>query len=86
MTYLYHLQTIAQDVGTSLLIHNQRMNGDGANLNASWLRKGRNKPGGADKRCFPAFQNPNSKNLRAAFRRRMAYLQFETKTKKIKQQ
>ena len=86
MTYLYHFQTIAQDVGTSLLIHNQRMNGDGANLNASWLRKAHNKPGGADKSCFPAFQTPNSKNLRAAFRRRMAYLQFETKTKKIKQE
>ena len=42
--------------------------------------KAHNKPGSANKTCFPAFQKPNSKNLRAAFWRRMAYLQFETKT------
>ena len=37
----------------------------------------------ADKTCFRAFQKPNCKTLRADFWRRMVYLQFKTKTKKI---
>ena len=57
MTYLHLFQTIAQNVGTLLVIHNQRRNGEGANLNASWLRKAHNKPSSADKSCFPAFQS-----------------------------
>ena len=41
-------------------------------MNASWLRKAHSKrrkswPGSAHKTCIPAFQKPNSKNLRAGF-------------------
>ena len=57
-----------------------------ANLNESWLRKAPNKRRkGSDKTCFPAFQKPNPRNLHAALWRRIVYLLFEPKTKKIEQ-
>ena len=40
---------------------------EAAHLNASLLRKAHNKPGGADKSCFPAFQKASSKNLTRGF-------------------
>ena len=59
---------IAQNAGTSLIIHNRRSGKLECGLakKSSQIRENRAQ-GCADQTCFPDLQKPNPKNLRAAF-------------------